>query len=75
VLTALALAYAATGYWYFWQVISLDASAQPSDLALCAFLGLLFGPLLMALAAVAVVLTSDRLTEVLKRQNASGADA
>ena len=38
--------YALGGYWYYWRVLKLGAS-NPRDLAVCALLGLLVGPILI----------------------------
>ena len=47
--------YAVAGYWYYWQVLRLGAS-NPTDLILCAVLGLLVGPILIVCALCAQLL-------------------
>ena len=49
----LACSYGIAGYWYFWQVLLLDASSAPRDIVACSLLGLLVGPLLLAAALCA----------------------
>ena len=67
-MTLLLIAYVATGYGYFWSVLGEDdgRSATPAELASCALLGLLLGPLLWGLALAV------RALEAMRRRQGTG---
>lgn len=59
-LTFLFVLYVSTSYWYFWQILRESEGATARELVLCATLGFLIGPLLLAGAVLLRVLPSPK---------------